>query len=83
MSDGHHNSSVASAGSCNVMPANFPASAALPARVDGIEVAKLLKTLGETNFDCDHTTLFSHCFQAYMVLSEIYGNLAEGTNGKS
>jgi hypothetical protein len=44
----------------------------LPERIDGIEVAKLLKTLGETSFDCNHEDLFSHCFQAYMVLSEVY-----------
>lgn len=44
----------------------------LPVRVDGIDVAKLLDTLGETNFACEHAELFSHCFQAYMVLSEIY-----------
>lgn len=45
---------------------------ALPARVDGIDVARLVDTLGETTFACAHTDLFSHCFQAYLVLSEIY-----------
>lgn len=55
----------------------------LPTRVDGIEVCKLLKTLGETNFDCDHATLLSHCFQAYMVLSEIYRDMSEDACAKS
>lgn len=56
--------------------ANFTQTGtSLPARVDGIEVARLLKTLGETNFDCDHATLFSHCFMAYMVLSEVYADV--------
>lgn len=55
----------------------------LPARVDGIEVSKLLKTLGETNFDRDHATLFSHCFQAYMVLSEVYRDMSGDSHAKS
>ncbi|MDN4052873.1 hypothetical protein QPK32_07275 [Massilia sp. YIM B02763] len=53
-------------------PSNDRIAEALPARVDGIDVAKLLGTLGETTFACAHTDLFSHCFQAYLVLSEIY-----------
>jgi hypothetical protein len=47
-------------------------SDALPARVDGIDVTKLLDSLGETTFTCDRIELFSRCFQAYMVLSEVY-----------
>jgi len=53
-------------------PSNERIAEALPARVAGIDVAELLDTPTENNFTCPHTNLFSPCFQAYLVLSEIY-----------